>query len=71
MIFFFPFFNLGNPVEKDRLTLADHTHAEFLLVLLVVCMFTSGVCLVGMLVCVCTAIPKQASHANAPTERFS
>lgn len=37
---FFFFNNSGNPVVKDRLTLADHAFAEFLLELLVVCMFT-------------------------------
>lgn len=36
-IFFF--FNSGNPVEKDMLTLADYTFAKFLLDLMAVCMF--------------------------------
>lgn len=39
VIFFFLIY-LGNPVEKDRLTLADPTSAECLLELLVVCAFT-------------------------------
>lgn len=39
VIFFFFFNNSGNPLVKDRLTLADHACAKFLLELLVVCMF--------------------------------
>jgi hypothetical protein len=40
--FFFFFFlnNSGNPVVKDRLTLADHAFTAFFLELLVVCVFT-------------------------------
>jgi len=32
--------NSGNPVVKDRLTLADHAFTAFFLELLVVCVFT-------------------------------
>lgn len=54
------FFNWGNPVEKDRLTLADSAFAKFLLELLVACMFTCWASLAGMFACEChTAIPSR------------